>query len=105
VPLQTNLQPLEKIKTLWDWLELFIVPLSLSFVAILINQNHQKRKTQNAENQIREQALQDYIQKMSTFLLEQNLYKAKKMMMFVSLQWRLQTISWGSLMVGEKELS
>jgi len=71
-------------KTLWDWLQLLIIPAVLAVAGYIINltisrgeqeATKQRDKTEHdisLENQ-REKALQDYIDKMSELLLEKKL--------------------------------
>lgn len=73
---QQQTQP--KTRTLWDWMDLLLVPLSLSFAVIYINQISQKREQEREEDQKREQALQDYFEEISGLLLEHHLYSAKQ---------------------------
>lgn len=83
VTTQTN-QIFRPSKTLWDWLNLLIVPAVLAISSILINSSIQKAERQRianqtklerqiAEDQIRENALETYLDKMSILLMERNL--------------------------------
>lgn len=75
-------------KTLWDWLQLLIVPIMLAIGGFWLNQlqksreeraTEQRDKTEReiaADNQ-REAALQEYINKMTELLLKENLRKAE----------------------------
>jgi pentapeptide repeat protein len=67
-------------KTLWDWLQLFIVPLVLAVGAFWLNDEQRQRdkkqemvrakhEDQIAEDGRREGALRDYLQRMSQFVL------------------------------------
>ena len=67
-------------KTLWDWLELLIVPAMLALGGFLLNSiqhdRDQKRAETDraiAEDRQRETALQNYLDKMTDLLLEHNL--------------------------------
>jgi hypothetical protein len=71
-------------KTLWDWLDLLIVPLILAIAGITINSTiqHSEREQaqkraevdrQIAEDRVREQALQTYLGRMSDLLLHEKL--------------------------------
>jgi hypothetical protein len=71
-------------KTLWDWLQLLVVPvvLSLITVAFALWQDQRQQRTENqrtdAERQLAEQraqdeALQDYLDQMGSLLLEKDL--------------------------------
>src|SRR5437660_377531 len=75
-------------KTLWDWLQLLIVPLVLAIGALLFNLANSRTERQIAiqryeqnqqialENQ-RETALQVYIDRMSELLLDKGLRKTE----------------------------
>lgn len=82
-------------KTLWDWLELLVVPLALAVVAYLFNQRqkaheraiaHEQRAVERelareqreaerrlARHRLEETDLQNYFERMATLLLEENL--------------------------------
>ena len=77
-PLQVSLPPAERAKTLWDWMELLLIPGALAGVALLINRSMKKREQESAEDHIREQSLQEYYKEISMLLLERGLYPAKK---------------------------
>jgi Pentapeptide repeats (8 copies) len=75
-------------KTLWDWLQLLIVPLALAFVALLFNlsatrteQNiatHRYEQDQQlAMDKQREDLLQTYLDRMSELLLDKQLRASK----------------------------
>ena len=71
-----NVQQYQPGKTLWDWLNLLAVlaiPLAVGFGTLWFTT--QQSKTQDAENEDnqRERALQEYIDKMSDLLLKENL--------------------------------
>lgn len=77
-----NVQQYQPTKTLWDWLQLFIVPVALSIAAYWLNRANreteqrvaeQRNKTEHAialDGQ-RATLLQDYLDRMSKLLLEQ----------------------------------
>lgn len=65
-------------KTLWDWLDLLVVPLFIALAAILINQVIQQKQTEIADEQQFEQALKDYFRTMSRLLLKHDLYHTKR---------------------------
>src|SRR6266699_405367 len=63
-------------KSLWDWLNLlaiFLIPAAVGFGTLYFTA--QQNKTQDAENEDnqRERALQEYIDKISDLLLKENL--------------------------------
>ena len=71
-------------KTLWDWLQLLIVPVVLSLITVVfawqqdIRQDQIESKRANAEQELVEQrtqdeALQAYLDQMSTLLIEKDL--------------------------------
>lgn len=71
-------------KTLWDWLELLIVPLVLASSGYIVNravqrgervrsENNAILERQIAEDSLREAALQSYLDKMADLLLERGL--------------------------------
>ena len=74
----TTKQSAQKVKTLWDWMELLLVPLSLSLALVAINQIIQRNDQKEADEQSNEEALQEYLKEMSKLLLEHNLYNAKQ---------------------------
>jgi hypothetical protein len=68
-------------KTLWDWLQLLIVPLVLAFAAFALNDAQDRRNEENeklrdareraiALDARRQQTLADYLQRMSDLVLE-----------------------------------
>lgn len=57
-------------KTLWDWLELLIIPAVISFGAFLLNQNQKQRDQIKTEEITRENSLQQYLDKMTELLLD-----------------------------------
>jgi uncharacterized protein YjbI with pentapeptide repeats len=65
-------------KTLWNWMELLIVPFSLSLTVIAFNYFLKKSDQKRIEDQKNEQALQEYLKEMSKLLLEHNLYEANR---------------------------
>lgn len=71
-------------KTLWDWLQLFLVPLTLSIGVFFLNRSERAVERQIAENRAKlereitldrqqEAALQAYIDKVSDLLLKEKL--------------------------------
>ena len=75
-------------KTLWDWLELLVIPLVLAVAAYLFNRQEreaEKREVQRSfqqeheriRDQQREAALQSYFDKMSDLIIEKNLLTAR----------------------------
>jgi uncharacterized protein YjbI with pentapeptide repeats len=75
-------------KTLWDWMELLIIPIVLGFGALWFNRSERKNDRKIAEernkneqeiaaDRMREAALQTYIDRMTELLLEKDLRKSK----------------------------
>lgn len=71
-------------KTLWDWMELLIIPLVLGFGAFFLNRSERAIEHQIAEDRAkvereiatdrqREAALQSYLDRMADLLLKENL--------------------------------
>jgi uncharacterized protein YjbI with pentapeptide repeats len=66
-------QNVERGKTLWDWLDLLIVPLALAFGVFLLNRTEGRATQQVEENRVREENLQNYIDRMEQFILREEL--------------------------------
>ncbi len=60
-------------KTLWDWLQLLVVPLVLALVGIQLNRMQSLRAEWIARDASREVGLQQYFGRMKELLLEHNL--------------------------------
>ena len=60
-------------KTLWDWLQLLIIPAVLAIGGYLFNLATSRNEQKNTTDNQREVALQEYIDKMSQLLLKENL--------------------------------
>ncbi len=60
-------------KTLWDWLQLLIIPAVLSLGAFLFNRAERSNEQAVALDNQRATALQTYLDRMSELLLEKNL--------------------------------
>ena len=63
----------ERKKTVWDWLDLIVVPVVLALVAWWFNRTTQKTERKIARNRQQEEALQSYIDRMTNLLLEKEL--------------------------------
>lgn len=63
----------QRAKTLYDWLQLFIIPVSLALVAVWFNRHERKNEQRIATDNQQEAALQAYFDKMSELLLNKNL--------------------------------
>jgi uncharacterized protein YjbI with pentapeptide repeats len=64
-------------KTLWDVLNLLIVPLVLSAGAILFNRSEKANEERISDDRQKEQVLQNYLDKMAELLLKENLLEKK----------------------------
>ncbi len=64
-------------KTLWDWLQLLIIPLALAIIAILFNRSERKNEQRIASDNQQETALQEYIKEMSELLLHEKLRESQ----------------------------
>jgi uncharacterized protein YjbI with pentapeptide repeats len=60
-------------KTLWDWLQLFVVPAVLAVGALLFNKSTRESEQKIAGNRQNEASLTGYLDKMTELLLEKNL--------------------------------
>lgn len=84
---RSSSQPGEQVrlaKTLWDWLQILVVPIALAVTGFILNRALHRREQQSAENRaqlerqiaedrLREDSLQSYLDTMSDLLLERNL--------------------------------
>jgi len=60
-------------KTLWDWLQLLIIPVVLAIVALLFNRANSRTEQQIALDKQREELFQTYLDRMSDLLLKEGL--------------------------------
>jgi hypothetical protein len=60
-------------KTLWDWMELLIIPLVLAGGALLLNRSERNTEREIATDRQQEAALQVYLDRMTELLLEKDL--------------------------------
>jgi uncharacterized protein YjbI with pentapeptide repeats len=60
-------------KTLWNWMELLIIPTVLAISALLFSRAERKAEQQIAADRFQEEALQIYLDRMIDLLLERNL--------------------------------
>jgi len=63
----------EQQKTLWDWMELLIVPAVLAGGALWFNQRREKLEHAIEDSRIQEERLQRYLDRMTELLLDHNL--------------------------------
>lgn len=69
----TSVRIYQQSKTLWDWLQLLIVPLTLVVIAYLINETQQKRQLETEQNKKNQDTLDTYFNRMTELLLKENL--------------------------------
>lgn len=60
-------------KTLWDLLDLLIIPFALAVVAYLFNISERQREEERADNRNQQETLNNYIKQLSELILEKNL--------------------------------
>lgn len=65
-------------KTLWDWMDLLIVPLVLAGGAFFLNRSERKTEREIATDRQQDAALQTYFDRMSELLLKEKLQTTKK---------------------------
>ncbi|MFL7870008.1 MAG: pentapeptide repeat-containing protein [Anaerolineales bacterium] len=64
-------------KTIWDWLQLLIIPLALAVGAYYLNKKERELEREVAKDHQQERALQAYLDRMSDLLLGQDLQDEK----------------------------
>src|SRR3990172_95740 len=60
-------------KTLWDWMELLIIPLVLAIGAYYLNRSERNTDREISTDRQKEEALQTYLDQMADLLLKKNL--------------------------------
>src|SRR5215207_8763596 len=65
-------------KTIWDWLQLLIVPLALATIGFWFTQQQDARQRELEEQRAQDLALQAYLDQMSNLLLERNLRESEQ---------------------------
>lgn len=65
-------------KTLWDWMDLLIIPLVLAGGAFYLNRSERAVEREIATDRQQEAALQAYLDRMAELLLDENLQTTKK---------------------------
>lgn len=65
-------------KTVWEYLEILIIPAVLGIVALLFNRAAKKRDREIENDRQRQAILATYLDRMSDLLLEKNLHDTKK---------------------------
>jgi len=76
----TSLNPIEGYqppKTLWNLLELIVVPLFLGFVAYIFTASQQENGRRIAEDHVRATRMQSYLDQMTELLLEKGLLSSE----------------------------
>ncbi len=64
-------------KTLWDWMELLIIPLILGLGVYALNRSERKTESEIARDRQQEAALQSYLDRMTELLLKEKLRTAR----------------------------
>lgn len=64
-------------KSLWDWMQLLIIPAALAIVAIWFNRVENKNERANTRDNQQASALEAYLDKMSDLLLKEDLRNSK----------------------------
>jgi uncharacterized protein YjbI with pentapeptide repeats len=62
-------------KTLWDWLDILIVPFVLALGGYLFNESQNRATLDAAKERTQNEALQAYLDKMSELLIDRELHK------------------------------
>lgn len=65
-------------KTLWDWMELLIIPLALAIGAFYLDRSERAIEREIATDRQQETALQSYIDRIADLLLKEKLRTSKK---------------------------
>lgn len=79
----------QRAKTLWDWMDLALIPVAIALIAFGFNEASRRRENSRAEaqqqlenkriqNHQEEEALQAYLDRMQKLLLEKDLLKASE---------------------------
>lgn len=68
---------IERAKTLWDWMNLLIVPLVLAIGVWFLNKTEKATEQQIARNQAAETTLQMYLDRMTDLFQKENLRESK----------------------------
>ena len=63
-------------KSLWDWLQLLIIPLVLAIIAVVFQRVNSRTEQQIALDKQREDLLQAYLDRMTELLLKENLLQS-----------------------------
>jgi hypothetical protein len=79
-------------KTLWDWMELLIIPFVLGIGAYYLNRSERKTEREIALDRQQEVALQAYLDRMSELLLKENLLTTEDEIVRLVAQTRTLTV-------------
>lgn len=60
-------------RTMWDWLQLLIIPVVLAGAVFLLNRSERRNELVITEQRLQEEALQSYLDKMTELLLNKRL--------------------------------
>jgi uncharacterized protein YjbI with pentapeptide repeats len=71
-------QEIQPRKTLWDWLQLFIVPLALAAIGLWFSAQQDARQLRLEEQRAQNAALQAYLDQMSQLMLEGDLLSSEE---------------------------
>jgi uncharacterized protein YjbI with pentapeptide repeats len=71
-------QEIQPRKTLWDWLQLFIVPLALAAIGLWFSAQQDTRQQQLEEQRAQNAALQAYLDQMSQLMLQGDLLRSSE---------------------------
>jgi uncharacterized protein YjbI with pentapeptide repeats len=63
--------------TLWNWMNLLIIPLVIAGIGIWFNSQQRAREMESAERRAQEDALETYLKDMTTLLVDNKLHKAQ----------------------------
>lgn len=72
-PPGTSIQIYQPAKTLWDWLQLLLVPAIISFIGLWFTRRESRVQTELQETRTRDATLQAYFDQMSVLLLDKEL--------------------------------
>jgi len=79
-------------KTLWDWMQLLIIPVFLGISISLLNRSERKNEREVMVNSQRELALQSYLDRMADLLAKEKLRFTKNREMFTIARTRTLTV-------------
>src|SRR5215218_3481657 len=65
-------------KTLWDWLQLLVVPAMLALVGVLLAEAQENIQQQAEESRAQDEALQAYLEGMGNLLLDEGLLTSQE---------------------------